>query len=109
MINRTPDSLAISVELSTIGDLKIVERPQARVVGPLDQVTIKASIKVSSTETGRIFGTIVHENTETGKKGYINLNDLHLDIMDYIKPATCRCELWRTRSCEMNETYFRVH
>ena len=95
LINRTPDALSINVELSTIGDLKIVERPQMRVVGPLDQVTLSASIKVSSTETGRIFGTIVYEKA-SGEKGYINLNDLHLDIMDYIKPATCSDEVFRS-------------
>ena len=59
VINRTPSTLAnLTVELSTMGDMKIVERPQSHNIGPLDQLTIRASIKVSSTETGHIFGTI---------------------------------------------------
>ncbi|GMI44246.1 hypothetical protein TrCOL_g12651 [Triparma columacea] len=97
LINRTPDPVSVSVELSTIGDMKLVERPQSRVIAPLDQCVLSASIKISSTETGHIFGTIVHENpmNPSAPKGYINLNDIHLDIMDFIKPATCTDELFR--------------
>jgi coatomer subunit beta len=73
------------VELSTMGDMKIVERPQAHTVGPLDQVTIRASMNVSSTETGHIFGTICYEDTSTMETGYINFNDIRMDIMDYSK------------------------
>lgn len=96
LINRTPKTLSnLTVELSTMGDLKIVERPQSHTLGPLDQLTIRASIKVSSTETGHIFGTIVYEDSSTMEKGYINLNDIHMDIMDYIRPAVCTDEAFR--------------
>ena len=101
VINRTPNTLAnLTVELSTMGDMKIVERPQAHTIGPLDQMTIRASIKVSSTETGHIFGTIVYEDTSTMEKGYINLNDIHMDIMDYIRPASCTDEMFRSMWAE---------
>ena len=101
LINRTPNTLAnLTVELATMGDMKIVERPQAHTIGPLDQITIKASIKVSSTETGHIFGTIVYEDTSTQERGYINLNDIHMDIMDYIRPATCTDEVFRSMWAE---------
>lgn len=90
VINRLPQTLNnLSIDLSTIGDLKIVERPQPQTIGPLDQRTIRANIKVSSTETGHIFGTIVYDSTSGAEKTYVNLNDIHLDIMDYIQPATC--------------------
>ena len=96
VINRTPNTLAnLTVELSTMGDMKIVERPQSQTIGPLDQITIRASIKVSSTETGHIFGTIVYDDAATQEKGYVNLNDIHMDIMDYIRPATCTDEMFR--------------
>ena len=96
VINRTPSTLTnLTVELATMGDLKLVERPQALTIGPLDQRTIRANIKVSSTETGHIFGTIVYDNASTAEKCYINLNDVHLDIMDYINPATCTDEAFR--------------
>eukprot|EP00584_Thalassiosira_punctigera_P009622 CAMPEP_0172527156 /NCGR_PEP_ID=MMETSP1067-20121228/1904_1 /TAXON_ID=265564 ORGANISM="Thalassiosira punctigera, Strain Tpunct2005C2" /NCGR_SAMPLE_ID=MMETSP1067 /ASSEMBLY_ACC=CAM_ASM_000444 /LENGTH=976 /DNA_ID=CAMNT_0013310835 /DNA_START=131 /DNA_END=3061 /DNA_ORIENTATION=- len=101
VINRTPNTLAnLTVELSTMGDMKIVERPQSQTIGPLDQVTIRASIKVSSTETGHIFGTIVYEDASTQEKGYVNLNDIHMDIMDYIRPATCTDEVFRSMWAE---------
>ncbi|KAL3777483.1 hypothetical protein ACHAWO_007353 [Cyclotella atomus] len=101
LINRTPNTLSnLTVELSTMGDMKIVERPQSHTIGPLDQMTIRASIKVSSTETGHIFGTIVYEDASTQEKGYINLNDIHMDIMDYIRPATCTDEVFRSMWAE---------
>lgn len=101
VINRTPSTLTnLNVELSTMGDMKIVERPQSQNIGPLDQVTVRSSIKVSSTETGHIFGTIVYEDAATKEKFYINLNDIHMDIMDYIRPATCTDEVFRSMWAE---------
>lgn len=101
IINRTPNTLTnLTVELATMGDLKLVERPQSLTIGPLDQRTIRANIKVSSTETGHIFGTIVFENSSTAEKSYINLSDVHLDIMDYIHPHTCSDEAFRNMWAE---------
>jgi coatomer subunit beta len=101
VINRTPNTLAdLTVELSTMGDMKIVERPQAHTIGPLDQMTIRASIKVSSTETGHIFGTIVYTDMATQEQKLIHLNDIHMDIMDYIRPAQCSDELFRSMWAE---------
>jgi coatomer subunit beta len=101
VINRTPNTLAdLTVELSTMGDMKIVERPQAHTIGPLDQTTIRASIKVSSTETGHIFGTIVYTDMATQEQKLVHLNDIHMDIMDYIRPASCSDELFRSMWAE---------
>jgi coatomer subunit beta len=101
VINRTPNTLGdLSVELSTMGDMKIVERPQSHTIGPLDQTTIRASIKVSSTETGHIFGTIVYTDMSTQEQKLIHLNDIHMDIMDYIRPASCSDEGFRSMWAE---------
>jgi coatomer subunit beta len=101
VINRTPNPLTnLNVELNTMGDMKIVERPQSQSIGPLDQINVRASIKVSSTETGHIFGTIVYDDATTKEKHYINLNDIHMDIMDYIRPASCTDELFRSMWAE---------
>jgi coatomer subunit beta len=101
VINRTAHTLGgLTVELSTMGDMRIVERPQAHTIGPLDQMTIRASIKVSSTETGHIFGTIVYTDMSTQERCYINLNDIHMDIMDYIRPASCTDEMFRSMWAE---------
>mmetsp|Transcript_22208 Transcript_22208/g.71580 ORF Transcript_22208/g.71580 Transcript_22208/m.71580 type:complete len:845 (-) Transcript_22208:729-3263(-) len=90
VINRTSATLTnLTLELATLGDLRLVERPQVVTLGPVDQLALRANIKVSSTETGHIFGTIVYENSSSAEKSYINLNSIHLDIMDYIRPAYC--------------------
>lgn len=49
----------------------------------------RANIKVSSTETGAIFGNIVYESTSYSDRSVVVLNDIHIDIMDYISPASC--------------------
>lgn len=101
IINRTPNTLTnLTVELATMGDLKLVERPQSHTIGPLDERRLRANIKVSSTETGHIFGTIVFDNSSTAQKTYVNLNDIQLDIMDYIRPAECKHEDFRSMWAE---------
>jgi coatomer subunit beta len=101
IINRTPNTLTnLTVELATMGDLKLVERPQSHTIGPLDERRLRANIKVSSTETGHIFGTIVFDNSSTAQKTYVNLNDIQLDIMDYIRPAECKNEDFRSMWAE---------
>ena len=51
--------------------------------------TRRANIKVSSTETGAIFGNIVYESTGYAERSVVVLSDIHIDIMDYISPASC--------------------
>ena len=46
-------------------------------------------MQVSSTETGVIFGNIVYEGGGTSERGVVVLADIHIDIMDYISPASC--------------------
>lgn len=47
-----------TLELATLGDLKLVEKPQPVVLAPRDFCNIKANVKVASTENGIIFGNI---------------------------------------------------
>ena len=58
VINRTPNTLTnLTVELSTMGDLRLVERPQSHTIGPLDSRNIRANIKVITRSTrGRRHG-----------------------------------------------------
>jgi coatomer subunit beta len=96
VINRSAHVLTnVTVELATIGDLKILERPQAFSLGPNVERRLRTNIKVSSTETGHIFGTIVFDNASSAQKTVVNLADIQLDIMDYIRPAECRSEEFR--------------
>jgi len=90
VINRTQHTLQnLCLELATMGDLKLVERPHNYTLGPSASRTIRANIKVSSTETGAIFGNIVYEDTGSSGRSVVVLNDVHIDIMDYISPANC--------------------
>lgn len=100
MTNRTDEPLQnVSLELSTMGDLKLVERPQPFTLPPFGTHSLRASIKVSSTETGVIFGNIVYE-TARSDRNVIVLNDVHIDIMDYILPATCNDTAFRSMWAE---------
>lgn len=101
VINRTVNTLTnLTVELATMGDLKLVERPQSHTIGPLDERKLRANIKVSSTETGHIFGTIVFDNSSTAQKTYVNLSDIQLNIMDYIRPSDCKTDDFRSMWAE---------
>lgn len=44
---------------------------------------------MSSTETGVIFGNIVYDAAGQLDRNVVVLNDIHIDIMDYISPASC--------------------
>lgn len=110
IVNQTADTLQnCTLELATLGDLKLVERPHPVVLAPHDFCNIKANVKVSSTENGIIFGNIgeflvmpgcnergflfvfctipVYDTSTT--TSVVVLNTIHIDIMDYILPATC--------------------
>ncbi|VDL95455.1 unnamed protein product [Schistocephalus solidus] len=91
LVNQTNDTLQnLTLELSTLGDLKLVEKPRPLTLAPQDFANICANIKVSSTENGIIFGNIVYDiRGSAGESNYIVLSDIHIDILEYIQPATC--------------------
>lgn len=111
VVNQTDETLRdLTIDFATLGDLKLVERPVPQTLAPHGFHSIKATIKVSmseatmrlfrltndrlqqvsSTETGVIFGNVVYEKQGASDSSVnIVLNDIHVDIMDYIKPAYC--------------------
>ncbi|XP_050362791.1 coatomer subunit beta isoform X3 [Nymphalis io] len=91
VVNQTDDTLQnCTVELATLGELRLVERPAGVVLAPRDFASIRAHVKVASTENGIIFGNIVYEVSGAGTdRGVVVLNDIHIDIVDYIQPAVC--------------------
>ncbi|CAN9153551.1 unnamed protein product [Alternaria alternata] len=97
LVNQTTETLQnLTIEFATLGDLKVVERPSTQNVGPHDFINIQATIKVSSTDTGVIFGNIIYEGEKGVDSNVVILNDVHVDIMDYIKPAQCTETQFRT-------------
>eukprot|EP00004_Rigifila_ramosa_P008548 TRINITY_DN1979_c0_g1_i2.p1 TRINITY_DN1979_c0_g1~~TRINITY_DN1979_c0_g1_i2.p1 ORF type:complete len:932 (-),score=265.31 TRINITY_DN1979_c0_g1_i2:57-2510(-) len=104
IVNQTPETLQnLSLELATLGDLKLCERPPTLTIGPLDQRKIKANMKITSTETGIIFGTIVYDiagQPGNADKNSVIMNEIHVDIMDYITPASNTDIAFRTMWAE---------
>ncbi|ETE67786.1 Coatomer subunit beta, partial [Ophiophagus hannah] len=93
VVNQTSDTLQnCTLELATLGDLKLVEKPSPLTLAPHDFANIKANVKVASTENGIIFGNIGKLYDVSGAasdRNCVVLSDIHIDIMDYIQPATC--------------------
>jgi coatomer subunit beta len=97
LVNQTSETLQnLSVEFATLGDLKVVERPTTHNLGPHDFLNVQSTIKVSSTDTGVIFGNVVYDSPSGTDTHVVILNDVHADIMDYIQPATCSESAFRT-------------
>ncbi|KAJ9132038.1 Coatomer subunit beta [Coniochaeta hoffmannii] len=97
LVNQTTETLQnLSVEFATLGDLKVVERPTTQNIGPHDFHNVQCTIKVSSTDTGVIFGNVVYDGAHSTDTNVVILNDLHVDIMDYIQPAVCTETQFRT-------------
>ncbi|KAJ5753163.1 hypothetical protein N7520_010080 [Penicillium odoratum] len=97
LVNQTTETLQnLSVEFATLGDLKVVERPSTHNLGPRDFLNVQATVKVSSTDTGVIFGNIIYDGASSTETHVVILNDIHADIMDYIQPAHCTETQFRT-------------
>lgn len=97
LVNQTTETLQnLSVEFATLGDLKVVERPTTQNLAPHDFQNVQCTIKVSSTDTGVIFGNVVYDGASSTENNVVILNDVHVDIMDYIQPATCTETQFRT-------------
>lgn len=90
LVNQTTNTLRnLSIEFATLGDLKVVDKPAPANLGPHGFLKVQCTIKVSSADTGVIFGNIVYDGQHSDESSIVILNDVHVDIMDYIKPATC--------------------
>jgi len=91
VVNQTSDTLQnLSLEFSTVGDLKLVDKPTPITIAPHDFTNIKATVKVTSTENGVIFSTISYDvRGSTSDRNCVYLQDIHIDIMDYIVPGAC--------------------
>ena len=66
-----------------------------------DYLTVTCAIKVSSTESGTIFGNIVYGSASGADSTVIALNSIHMDIADYIKPVYCTDRAFRASWAEL--------
>ncbi|EIW71578.1 hypothetical protein TREMEDRAFT_71204 [Tremella mesenterica DSM 1558] len=88
IVNQTTETLQnLTVEFATLGDLKLVERPAPHTLAPHGFHHIAATIKVSSTETGVVFGNIVYDKQGAADASVnIVMNDIHCDILSFVQP-----------------------
>eukprot|EP00347_Sterkiella_histriomuscorum_P009140 403342367 len=90
LVNRTNKTVPnIQVELLTQGNLKIVEKPQATTLRALSSQTVKASLKVSSTDNGAIYGYITFDSASGNIPNIININEIQIDFINELQPAEC--------------------
>lgn len=90
LVNQTTQTLRnLNVEFATLGDLKLVDKPATANIGPHGFHKMSATVKVSSADTGVIFGNIVYDGQHSDDTTIVILNHVQVDIMDYIRPATC--------------------
>uniref|UniRef100_A0A158Q8U3 Coatomer subunit beta n=1 Tax=Elaeophora elaphi TaxID=1147741 RepID=A0A158Q8U3_9BILA len=91
IVNQTNDTLQnVCLELSTVGDIKLLDKPTPLTLAPRDFSNIKATVKVASTENGVIFSAIAYDvRGSTSDRNCVYLEDIHIDIMDYIVPGSC--------------------
>lgn len=92
VVNRTSDALDnLMINFATQGDLRLVERPQIALLKPGEARNVSANIKVSSTENGVIFGSIFYSvaGGASTAGSCVVLREIHIDIIDYIKPSEC--------------------
>lgn len=90
VVNQTNATLRnLSVEFATLGDLKVVDRSGSANVPAHGFHKSSSTIKVTSADTGVIFGNILYDGQHATDQTIVILNDVHINIMDYIKPATC--------------------
>lgn len=96
LVNQTNKALQnVSVEFSTQGDLRVLEKPQQVTIAPLQSVQLKTCIKLSSSEAGIIFASINFENSAGITQSYMITNEIMIDLVDFIYPADIEEEDFR--------------
>jgi len=97
LLNQTRETFTnVTVELATTGELKICERPQSYMIPPGTAIALKIAVKVSSTEAGSIYGSVVFDSPTKDRQSVL-LNEVHVDIMEYVRPATCSLPEFRQK------------
>ena len=72
----------VNCELLTQGSLKIVEKPIIVTLRAGASVTLKASLKVSSTDNGAIYGYLTYDSASGNVPNIININEIQIDFIN---------------------------
>jgi coatomer subunit beta len=101
VVNQTDQTLQnVTVELNTSGDLKLVERPIPFTLKANGSHKLGANIKVTSTESGVIFGSVVYSTANGVNQTVVVLSNIYMDIMDYIGPSATPDQNFRSMWAE---------
>lgn len=83
LMNRTTKTLSnINFDLLTQGNLKIVEKPIPISLRPESSATLKASLKVSSTDNGVIYGNLSYDNPSSTTPQILNINEIQVEFIN---------------------------
>ena len=101
VVNQTDQILQnVTVELNTSGDLKLVERPIPFTLKSHGTHKLTANIKVTSTESGVIFGSVVYSTANGVNQTVVVMSNIYMDIMDYIGPSATPDQNFRSMWAE---------
>nr|Q9NFU6.1 RecName: Full=Coatomer subunit beta; AltName: Full=Beta-coat protein; Short=Beta-COP [Trypanosoma brucei brucei]CAB87383.1 putative coatomer beta subunit [Trypanosoma brucei brucei] len=89
----------VSIELTPLGSMKLCERPQVHTIQPHGSVRIRTALKVGSPETGVICASVLYEGPQN-ERGCVVLNNVRVDIMNYVRPAKCSASEFRDKWCK---------
>lgn len=90
LINRTTKTLPnINFEILTQGNLKVVEKPIPLTLRPEASAMIKASLKVSSTDSGLIYGYLSYDSATGNDPELLNINEIQIDFINDLMHAAC--------------------
>lgn len=91
VVNRTNKTLPnVTLELLTQGNLKLVEKPLTiSGLRALSSQTLKASLKVNSTDNGAIYGYLTYDSASGNIPNIVNLNEIQIDFINELQPADC--------------------
>lgn len=95
----------VTLELVARGDTtsRLLERPESIVLAPRATACIRTNVKVVSVENRRLFGSITFDDVHSDdKEQVITLNDISVNVTDYIMPSWIGFEDFRDiwRDCE---------
>ncbi|KEG03050.1 coatamer protein, beta subunit, putative [Plasmodium vinckei vinckei] len=85
----------IFINLSTHNNLKPIDKIPQFNLAPHEKKKFKTTIKVHTTETGTIFGYLFYEKKNDPKKYYIVLNEININMTEYITASFISSHLFR--------------
>lgn len=101
--SKTFENVTLELAARGEGASNYIDRPEPIVLAPRSTACIQTNIKVVSAENRRLFGCIAFDDvTSDDREQFIVLNDISINMTDYIKPSSISFEDFRDvwRDCE---------